>query len=1013
MAITIEELRYAFTADTSQLDKQLNRVQSGLKSSTDQFGQGMQKSTKQWAAATQLAATTALIAISAALIRFGQDAIATYAEMDALKKGIYAVAGSADAAEEQLRRLKDVAKAPGLGYKEAIQGSIRLQAVGLTARQSEAALKSFGNALATVGGGKAELDGVILALSQIMAKGVVSAEEIRQIAERMPQVRGLMQEAFGTSDTMKIQKMGLSTESFVTGLTAAAAKLPSVGNSTKNAIENMGDAWDEFKTNLIEAVAPAITVTITKLSELLDWASKLGNGWKILAAGAGLVVGPIAMVTVSIVKLNAAYRALLDTKKAVIASSGADTLMALGVAGNGNGEANLSVELLRAKQVAGRLASVRSIKKDWQLSLNDSMNFGGLNNAYHQLTAREKIAQAGALEAKLAPQAAKLNQVAEAAKKCGIALEGAAPKNLNLWSNLVTILGNAKTKLVEFAKAAYASTAAWIAANPVLAAVVVTLGAVFLIYKKFIETKPYVSPNDGLIKKLDSERESAKSAAQALEKYIKLRERLESSPSGSKTKGLEFQVGVAEQDLKKMKETAANYKRDLLGGGNWYSRLSYSLAKTFKPEMASEAEQGYETLQDRIAKKQKEITGLHNQLTGIGQSKKDEFDKIVSSYSKQAEKAKEAGNRAGEMAANAWAEFYRAKHDAELKWGSNPKYDKDDVISSAQVKLNKALQSAGFIAEQMKATDNLAIVNAKRAIESAGLDKNVDSYRLAYIEAARVRDEAIASAMERDLETGKYKQPNKRIRDILIKQARAQFNATVRDALRADNQRKERIRFSETQAGAETALSRFNSLINDNLTGIDVSKENYADLDDKDKKGKLSGYIDYMKGRIAEVATLKESAARKAAEITRDNGMAELLDAQSRGEDITKRKIKLENEYAEAVKNATKEAISYRYQENKALLDASKDRLQAVKDEILAERDKQMARIGFTSLTGLWQENQIAGQKERFVSPENDRTAGQRQAELNELKQQTKLQQQQLNTLQKMVGELAGVRLYA
>src|SRR5215210_433175 len=94
---------------------------------------------------------------------FGILAIKAAGNMQSLRMGLDAVSGSSEESEKQLVRLREVAKLPGLGFQEAIQGSVNLQAAGLSANTAERALKSFGNALATVGKGKAELSGVILA----------------------------------------------------------------------------------------------------------------------------------------------------------------------------------------------------------------------------------------------------------------------------------------------------------------------------------------------------------------------------------------------------------------------------------------------------------------------------------------------------------------------------------------------------------------------------------------------------------------------------------------------------------------------------------------------------------------------------------------------------------------------------------------------------------------------------------------------------------------------------------
>ncbi|MES2465204.1 MAG: tape measure protein, partial [Armatimonadota bacterium] len=116
------------------------------------------------------------------------------AKMDSLTRGLASVSVNAQDLQAQLSRLKDVAKLPGLGFEEAVQGSVALQSAGLSASMAERSLMAFGNALATVGKGKAELQGITLAIQQISAKGKVFAEEINQINERLPQIRQAMKQ---------------------------------------------------------------------------------------------------------------------------------------------------------------------------------------------------------------------------------------------------------------------------------------------------------------------------------------------------------------------------------------------------------------------------------------------------------------------------------------------------------------------------------------------------------------------------------------------------------------------------------------------------------------------------------------------------------------------------------------------------------------------------------------------------------------------------------------------------
>jgi tape measure domain-containing protein len=188
-------------------------------------------------------AVQSIMALGQAIASTSKFAFDQAVQFDSNIRGLAAYSASTQDLRAQVSRLETLAKAPGLGFEQLVQGVTRLEAAGFSAAQAEGALKQFGNALALVGGSKAELDGVSLALTQIKSKGVVSAEEINQIAERVPQVRAAMKAAFGTASTEEIQKLGITASQFVDGVTKEMAKLPRATGGLQNALDNIDEAF--------------------------------------------------------------------------------------------------------------------------------------------------------------------------------------------------------------------------------------------------------------------------------------------------------------------------------------------------------------------------------------------------------------------------------------------------------------------------------------------------------------------------------------------------------------------------------------------------------------------------------------------------------------------------------------------------------------------------------------------------------------------------------------------------
>ena len=191
------------------------------------------------------------------LAKWGSAIFEGTLRLEELTVSLQTVSDGTESLDDQLTALRKTARLPGLGFEEAIEGSVRLQAAGLSAQQSREAIEQFGNALAAAGKGKADLDGVILALTQIAAKGKISAEEVNQIAERVPQIRAVMKEAFGTAVAEDIQKLGVSAEEFISKTIDALGGLARAGSTARNEMENAKDGVNQLNMALGEKLGVA------------------------------------------------------------------------------------------------------------------------------------------------------------------------------------------------------------------------------------------------------------------------------------------------------------------------------------------------------------------------------------------------------------------------------------------------------------------------------------------------------------------------------------------------------------------------------------------------------------------------------------------------------------------------------------------------------------------------------------------------------------------------------------
>lgn len=242
-------------------------------------------------------------AVSLPIAGLGVASLKAAGDIEALEKGLEAVLPAGASAADELERLRRIAELPGLGFEQAIQGSVRLQAVGFNADQAASALDAFGRVVATTAGTAQELDSVVRQITQINAKGRILAEDLGVIQENAPAVSIALQDAFGTTNVEAIRATGISAGEFTKQLIEAiqnSEKFSKVNGGLKNALENVRISIRIFLADLgrqinalfdVQGIAERFSATLGRLGaafkELDDEQKKNVIRFAALAAAVG------------------------------------------------------------------------------------------------------------------------------------------------------------------------------------------------------------------------------------------------------------------------------------------------------------------------------------------------------------------------------------------------------------------------------------------------------------------------------------------------------------------------------------------------------------------------------------------------------------------------------------------------------------------------------------------------------------------------------------------------------
>lgn len=174
-------------ADFSKLDDDLQRGKSRMNTVLGALGTGIK-------AIAGLGA--ALGAAGAAVTGFG---IKANASMEQTRVAFSTLLGSAEAAEQHVRDLQRMAAETPFEFQGLADTNRLLMAMGQNAQESKSWLLTLGDAVAAMGGGQAELEGLARAIGQIQQKGKLQAEEALQLAERGIPVWQILADKMGLS----------------------------------------------------------------------------------------------------------------------------------------------------------------------------------------------------------------------------------------------------------------------------------------------------------------------------------------------------------------------------------------------------------------------------------------------------------------------------------------------------------------------------------------------------------------------------------------------------------------------------------------------------------------------------------------------------------------------------------------------------------------------------------------------------------------------------------------------
>ena len=226
---------------------------------------------------SSLGGTLGALGIDSAIFqitRFATESARASIQIDSATRALGVLVGSAAEAEVQIRAVQELADEPGLRFRQAIDGTVALRAIGVEAETTTRILRELANA-AAFSGGAGEFERGLLGFRQLIQRGRLSQEELNQLTENIGLASRVIREEFGTVLAEDIQAQlnatGMSIDDFVERVLTGFERLerfPLDAPSVK--LKNLGNSFFEFQAAVGDLFLPAVASGAEGLTAFLD-----------------------------------------------------------------------------------------------------------------------------------------------------------------------------------------------------------------------------------------------------------------------------------------------------------------------------------------------------------------------------------------------------------------------------------------------------------------------------------------------------------------------------------------------------------------------------------------------------------------------------------------------------------------------------------------------------------------------------------------------------------------------
>ena len=290
---TVEQDLKSKTATATAELKKMNSGMSETKSSTDSARSSLQG----------LGTALKALAVGATGKKLYDWLIGSNAEMEQYVTSFTVMLGSAEKAQAMIKSMTEFAAATPLELTDIVSAGQLLMNYGVAAEDLIPTMQKLGD---LAGGNAEKMNRVALAYGQMLAKGKVTGEELRQMTEAgVPLLQALADTMGKTTaevqDLISKGKVGIADlNNAITSLTAGGGKFAGMmeqqSQTMNGMLSTMKDNFDQFGRDIGEGAFQEIKGTLQEVMDMIQKASEDGTLDEVASKAGKLLSGTLEML---------------------------------------------------------------------------------------------------------------------------------------------------------------------------------------------------------------------------------------------------------------------------------------------------------------------------------------------------------------------------------------------------------------------------------------------------------------------------------------------------------------------------------------------------------------------------------------------------------------------------------------------------------------------------------------------------------------------------------------------